>query len=210
MDVIEIHEAQFLDDRCDLCCNAAYLDDYTIILAGPSDVQRLQARYDGYGALCYNPKFVGGVDMMLYFRGAKETDFAIFSNDNLHINAHLIGTQTHGRKCKFTRVQTFLGMFASHTLLLGAKKVSNCDENVHAARYSGTVRQLMSQRMEMQNRVFNTAERSVVVKRTDDLNNIKVTVSTVLQLNVKLVPICERKLCFTTISYHQKMFLLLI
>ncbi|PHT27223.1 Ethylene-responsive transcription factor 4 [Capsicum baccatum] len=54
---------------------------------------------------------------------------------------------------------------------------------------SGMVRQLMSRRMEMQNRVFNTAERSVVVKRTDDLNSTKVTVSTLLQLNVKLVPI---------------------
>ncbi|PHT87052.1 hypothetical protein T459_09158 [Capsicum annuum] len=55
--------------------------------------------------------------------------------------------------------------------------------------YSGTVRQLMSRWMEMHSRVFNTAERSTVVKRTDDLNSTKVTVSTLLQLNVKLVPI---------------------
>ncbi|PHT44866.1 hypothetical protein CQW23_14024 [Capsicum baccatum] len=96
------------------------------------EVQRLQARYDGYGALCYDPRFVGGNGMMLYFHEAKETDFAIFSDDNLHINAHLIGTQPQGRKCDFTWVQTFSGMFYTHTLVLGSKKVSNCDENVHA------------------------------------------------------------------------------
>ncbi|PHT52001.1 hypothetical protein CQW23_06463 [Capsicum baccatum] len=137
-----------LDDLCDLCCNVADLDGYTIILAGTSrcaespGLQELQIMIG---------RFMGGNGVMLYFHGAKETDFSIFSDDNLHINAHLIGTQPQGR--------------------------------------NGTVRQLMSRRMEMQNRVFNTAERSVVVKRTDDLNIAKVTVSTLLQLNVKLVPI---------------------
>ncbi|PHU08081.1 hypothetical protein BC332_24570 [Capsicum chinense] len=95
-----------LDDLCDLCCNVADLDGYTIILAGTSRC------------------------------------------------AESPGLQ---------ELQIMIG--------------------------SGTVRQLMSCRMEMQNRVFNTAERSVVVKRTDDLDIAKVTVSTLLQLNVKLVPI---------------------
>ncbi|PHT73440.1 hypothetical protein T459_24225 [Capsicum annuum] len=95
-----------LDDLCDLCCNVADLDGYTISLAGTSRC------------------------------------------------AESPGLQ---------ELQIMIG--------------------------SGTVRQLMSRRMEMQNRVFNTAERSVVVKRTDDLDIAKVTVSTLVQLNVKLVPI---------------------
>ncbi|PHT82991.1 hypothetical protein T459_11434 [Capsicum annuum] len=75
--------------------------------------------------------FVGGDGVRLYFHGAKETDFAIFSDDNLHINAHLIGTQPQQRKCDFTCAQTFSGMFDTHTLVLGAKKVSNWDEDIH-------------------------------------------------------------------------------
>ncbi|PHT39398.1 hypothetical protein CQW23_22971 [Capsicum baccatum] len=56
----------FFHDLCDLCCNAADLDDYTIILAGTS------------------------------------------------------------------RCVESPGLQELHTLLLGAKKMSNCDENVHA------------------------------------------------------------------------------
>ncbi|KAF3672187.1 putative G-type lectin S-receptor-like serine/threonine-protein kinase RLK1-like [Capsicum annuum] len=147
----------------DILTKALPKGKFEVLRAMLGEVQRLQARYDGYGALCYDPRFVGSDGVMLYFHGAKETDFSIFSDDNLHINAHLIGTQPQGRNWDFTWVQTFSGI--------------------------GTVRQLMSRRMEMQNRVFNTAERSVVVKRTDDLDIAKVTVSTLVQLNVKLVPI---------------------
>ncbi|MCD7457415.1 hypothetical protein HAX54_035038 [Datura stramonium] len=63
-------------------------------------------RCDGYGALCYDPRFVGGDGVMFYFHGAKETDFAIVSDDNLHINAHLIGTRPKGRSAISTCVQT--------------------------------------------------------------------------------------------------------
>ncbi|KAJ8543919.1 hypothetical protein K7X08_025537 [Anisodus acutangulus] len=87
---------------------------------------------DGYGALCYDPRFVGGDGVMFYFHCAKETDFAIVSDDNLHINAHLIGTRPQGRKRDYTWVQTLSVMFDTHTLVLRAKKVSHWDEKVDA------------------------------------------------------------------------------
>ncbi|KAG4191797.1 hypothetical protein ERO13_A07G117750v2 [Gossypium hirsutum] len=52
---------------------------------------------NGYGSLCYDPRFVGGDGVMFYFHGAKGGNFAIVSDDNLQINAHFIGTRPQGR-----------------------------------------------------------------------------------------------------------------
>ncbi|KAJ8543918.1 hypothetical protein K7X08_025536 [Anisodus acutangulus] len=140
-----------------------------------------------------NPRFVGGDGVMFYFHGAKETDFAIFSDDNLHINAHLIGTRPQGRKRDYTWVQTLSVMFDTHTLVLGSKKVSHWDEKIDAliVQCNGeTVNVPTDGDAEWS---INTAERSVVVERTDDHNSVRLTVSGLLQLDVKVVPIGEKE-----------------
>lgn len=93
--------------------------------------------------------------MMFYFHGAKETDFPILSDDNHHINGHLIGTHPQGKKCEFSWVQTFSVMLDTHTLVI-ANKVSNLDESVNSlsVQWNGDTRQLMFRQMEMQNRVL--------------------------------------------------------
>ncbi|PHT93865.1 hypothetical protein T459_01747 [Capsicum annuum] len=94
--------------------------------------------------------------MMFYFHGAREPDISILYDDNHQINAYLIGTQPQGKKCDFSWVQTFSVMFDTHILVVGAKKVSNLDENFDAltVRWNGETRQLMFRQMEMQNRVL--------------------------------------------------------
>ncbi|KAF2321770.1 hypothetical protein GH714_002636 [Hevea brasiliensis] len=67
-------------------------------------------RCDGYGSLCYDPRFVGGDGVMFYFHGEKGGNFAIVSDDNLQINAHLIGTRPQG------------GLVTSHGFKFGGAK----------------------------------------------------------------------------------------
>lgn len=150
-------------------------------------------RCDGYGALCYDPRFVGGDGVMFYFHGAKETDFAIVSDDNLHINAHLIGTRPKGRKRDFTWVQTLSVMFDTDTLVVGTKQVSHWDEKVDALIVQWNGKTITVPTDGDAEWSVNTAERSVVVERTDDVNSVRVTVSGLLQLDVKVVPIGEKE-----------------
>ncbi|KAK4356398.1 hypothetical protein RND71_025369 [Anisodus tanguticus] len=142
---------------------------------------------------CYGD-YLGVMVMVLYATiPAKETDFAIVSDDNLHINAHLIGTRPQGRKRDYTWVQTLSVMFDTHTLVLGAKKASHWDEKVDALimQWNGeTVDVPTDGDAEWS---VNTAERSVVVERTGDLNSVRLTVSGLLQLDVKVVPIGEKE-----------------
>lgn len=150
-------------------------------------------RCTGYGALCYDPRFVGGDGVMFYFHGAKGGDFAIVSDDNLHINAHFIGTRPRERTRDFTWVQALAVMFDTHTLVLAAKRVSNWDDNVDSltVNWDGETINVPTEG-EAEWRV-STGDREVVIERTDDVNTVKMTVSGLVELAVKVVPIGEEE-----------------
>ncbi|GLT44722.1 hypothetical protein SLA2020_186050 [Shorea laevis] len=141
---------------------------------------------DGYGTLCYDPRFVGGDGVMFYFHGAKGGNFAIVSDDNLQINAHFIGTRPQGRTRDFTWVQALAVMFDTHTLVIAANKVSHWDDNVDAlsVRWDGDTISIPEDEWRI-----NTDGRKVVVERTDERNSVKVTVSGLAELNIRVRPI---------------------
>ncbi|KAF5182750.1 Late embryogenesis abundant (LEA) protein-like protein [Thalictrum thalictroides] len=108
---------------------------------------------EGYGSICYDPRFVGGDGVMFYFHGAKEGDFAFVSDDKFQINAHFIRTRPAGR---------------THALIV---------------RWDG---------MEIEIPTDGEAEwrtngegREVVVERPDNTNSVKLTVTGLLEVNVK-------------------------
>ncbi|XVF04926.1 hypothetical protein REPUB_Repub05bG0127000 [Reevesia pubescens] len=141
---------------------------------------------NGYGSLCYDPRFVGGDGVMFYFHGAKGGNFAIVSDDNLQINAHFIGTRPEGRTRDYTWVQALAVMFDTHTLVLAAKRVSKWDDSFDALtiRWNGEEINIPTDG-EAEWRT-NTEEREVVVERTDDTNSVKVTVAGLVELKAKV------------------------
>lgn len=144
---------------------------------------------NGYGSLCYDPRFVGGDGVMFYFHGAKGGDFAIVSDESLHINAHFIGTRPQGRTRDFTWVQALSVMFDTHTLVISAKRVSRWDNNVDAltVKWDGeSVNVPTDGEAEWR---ANCEEREVVVERTDDFNSVRVTVGGLVEMDIKVRPI---------------------
>lgn len=146
---------------------------------------------NGYGALCYDPRFVGGDGVMFYFHGSKGSDFAIVSDENLHINAHLIGTRPQGRTRDFTWVQAVSVMFDTHILLLAARKVSHWNNNVDAliVKWNDDSISIPTDG-EAEWRVA-AGEREVVIERTDDTNTVRVTISGLLEMDLRVTPIGE-------------------
>ncbi|KAG6762028.1 hypothetical protein NC652_022633 [Populus alba x Populus x berolinensis] len=145
---------------------------------------------NGYGSLCYDPRFVGGDGVMFYFHGAKGGNFAIVSDDNLQINAHFIGTRPKGRTRDFTWVQALSIMFDTHTLVIAAKRVSKWDDNFDAltVKWNGQTVDNIPTDGDAEWRA-NGEEREVVVERTDDTNTVKVQVANLVELNIKVRPI---------------------
>lgn len=151
-----------------------------------------KANCNGFGSLCYDPRFIGGDGVMFYFHGAKGCDFAIVSDDNLQINAHFIGSRPQGRTRDFTWVQALSIMFDAHTLVLAAKKVSHWDNSVDAliVRWDGEDIAIPTDgEAEWRDR---EGQRDVVVERTDDVNSVRVKVAGLVELDVNVTPIEEQ------------------
>lgn len=142
---------------------------------------------NGYGSLCYDPRFVGGDGVMFYFHGSKGGNFAVVSDNNLQINAHLIGTRPQGRSRDFTWVQALSVMYDSQSLVVAAKRVSVWDDAVDAftVKFDG---------IDVDIPVDGEAEwrkedsdREVIIERTDDTNNLRISVSGIVEINVKVI-----------------------
>ncbi|KAG7606778.1 hypothetical protein AtNW77_Chr5g0146831 [Arabidopsis thaliana] len=148
-----------------------------------------KANCNGYGSLCYDPRFVGGDGVMFYFHGNKDGNFAIVSDENLQINAHFIGTRPAGRTRDFTWVQAFSVMFDSHNLVIAAKKVASWDDSVDSlvVRWNGEEVEVPTEG-EGEWRI-DLDEREVIVERTDERNNVRVTVSGIVQIDIQVRPI---------------------
>ncbi|XP_010264711.1 PREDICTED: uncharacterized protein LOC104602642 [Nelumbo nucifera] len=144
---------------------------------------------NGYGSVCYDPRFVGGDGVMFYFHGAKGGDFALVSDDEFQINAHFIGSRPAGRARDFTWVQTLSVMFDSHTLDLVAKRVSRWDDGVDvlSVHWDGNAVEVPTDG-EAEWRT-NDGKREVVVERTDDTNSVRVTITGVVEMDVKVTPV---------------------
>nr|XP_011461704.1 PREDICTED: uncharacterized protein LOC101295702 isoform X2 [Fragaria vesca subsp. vesca] len=153
-----------------------------------------RANCNGYGSLCYDPRFVGGDGVMFYFHGAKGGNFAIVSDDNLQINAHFIGTRPLGRTRDFTWVQALSIMFDNHNLVIAAKRVSKWDDKVDAliVRWDGESVSIPTDG-EAEWRTNGDEERQVIVERTDDTNSVRVTVAGLLEMDIKIRPIGEEE-----------------
>ncbi|KAF7823415.1 Root_cap domain-containing protein [Senna tora] len=153
-----------------------------------------KANCNGYGALCYDPRFVGGDGVMFYFHGAKGANFAIVSDENLQINAHFIGTRPKGRTRDFTWVQALSVMFDTHTLILAANKVPTWNDAVESlsVRYDGEAITIPTNGEEAEWRAGEeegSTGREVVVERTDERNSVRVRVSGLVEIDVSVRPI---------------------
>ncbi|KAG8371339.1 hypothetical protein BUALT_Bualt13G0077400 [Buddleja alternifolia] len=148
---------------------------------------------NGNGALCYDPRFVGGDGVMFYFHGAKGSDFAIVSDENLHINGHLIGTRPQGRTRDYTWVQALSIMFDSHTLVLAAKKVTHWTADIDAliVKWDGESINIPTDgEAEWKE---NDGQREVVIERTDDVNTVRVTVQGLVEMDIRVASIGKKE-----------------
>ncbi|KAM6578858.1 hypothetical protein CsatB_030695 [Cannabis sativa] len=150
---------------------------------------------NGYGSLCYDPRFVGGDGVMFYFHGAKGGNFAIVSDENLQINAHFIGTRPQGRTRDFTWVQALSVMFDTHTLVIGAKRVAQWNDNIDALTVSwdGESIQIPTEGEAEWRADSSLTKRQVVLERTDDYNSVRVVVAGLLEIDIKVKPIGKKE-----------------
>ncbi|KAI3913445.1 hypothetical protein MKW98_003924, partial [Papaver atlanticum] len=137
------------------------------------------------GAVCQDPRFVGGDGITFYFHGKKNQDFCLVSNGNMHINGHFIGKGNPKMMRDFTWVQSIGILFENHQLLLGAKRTSKWEENVNHLEFSLDGKSIFPEGAKWQ----STKGENVIVTRTSDTNSVTIKVAENFKVTAVVVPI---------------------
>ncbi|XP_071700469.1 uncharacterized protein [Rutidosis leptorrhynchoides] len=146
---------------------------------------------NGYGSLCYDPRFVGGDGVMFYFHGGKGRDFALVSDTNLQVNGHFIGSRPNGRKRDYTWVQAVSVMFDTDNLIISAKKVQQWTNSIDVLLVKWNGEEVTVPFDGDAEWKTNNGVREVVVERTDETNTVKVSIGGLVEIDMKAVPVTK-------------------
>ncbi|OMO63290.1 putative cyclase protein [Corchorus olitorius] len=187
--------AQWLVDNTDIKLVGLNLDGiqpgkYTVhcLPLRMADADGCPARYcDKPGAVCQDPRFIGGDGTTFYFHGKKDQDFCLVSDSNLHINAHFIGRRNENMGRDFTWVQSIVILFENHQLFLGALKTSTWDDSIDrlVLTFDGEPVTLP----ESQGAKWQSGK--VSITRGSATNYVTVEVEGIFKITAKVVPITE-------------------
>ncbi|KAF2932007.1 hypothetical protein DAI22_05g254300 [Oryza sativa Japonica Group] len=141
------------------------------------------------GAVCQDPRFIGGDGNTFYFHGRRDRDFCLLSDANLHINGHFVGNHVPGLKRDPTWVQAIAVQFSGgHRLYVGARRTAVWDDDSDrlAVVFDGETVQLQ--------RVAHARWESgsgLSVTRTKAANGVLVELDGVFKITANVVPITK-------------------
>ncbi|CAL8999916.1 unnamed protein product [Prunus brigantina] len=144
------------------------------------------------GAVCQDPRFIGGDGITFYFHGKKDQDFCIVSDSNLHINAHFIGKRNQNMKRDFTWVQSLGIRFGNHKLFIGAKTTSIWDYSNDRLSLSidGEPINLLDSEGANWQSILSPGTLSII--RTKSTNSIEIEAEGNFKIKAVVVPITEK------------------
>ncbi|XP_028759377.1 uncharacterized protein LOC114718266 [Neltuma alba] len=145
---------------------------------------------DKPGAVCQDPRFVGGDGITFYFHGKKDGNFCLVSDPNIHINAHFIGRRNPNMNRDFTWVQSIAILFNNHQIFIGAQKTATWNDYIDRLALNFDGEPLALQQSEGAIWKSNTSPR-VVITRAAETNYVTVEIEGRARITAKVVPITE-------------------
>ncbi|KAL2477283.1 Late embryogenesis abundant protein-related [Forsythia ovata] len=144
------------------------------------------------GAVCQDPRFIGGDGITFYFHGKKDKDFCLVTDPNLHINAHFIGRRNENMKRDFTWVQSIGILFDNHNFFIGAKKTATWDDandRLALAFDGAAIRLPETDGAKWESETLP----STTMKRDADTNSVIVEIEGIVKITAKVVPITAQE-----------------
>uniref|UniRef100_A0A803KTU4 Root cap n=1 Tax=Chenopodium quinoa TaxID=63459 RepID=A0A803KTU4_CHEQI len=144
------------------------------------------------GAVCQDPRFIGGDGITFYFHGKKDQQFCLVSDPNLHINAHFIGKRNENMGRDFTWVQSIGILFDNHRLFLGARKTSTWDDANDRLSLAFDGEPIFLEET-LGSQWSSTSMPQVTITRASETNDIVVEIQGKLKITAKVVPITDEE-----------------
>ncbi|GAB2233934.1 hypothetical protein Droror1_Dr00003164 [Drosera rotundifolia] len=143
---------------------------------------------DRPGAVCQDPRFIGGDGLKFFFHGKKDRDFCLVTDSNLHINAHFIGKRNENMTRDFTWVQAVAILFNDHQVYVGAKKTVFWNEEINRLEitYDGEAVHLP----ELPGASWTSSD--VVITRVHNTNDIVIEAQGNFKIKAAVVPITRK------------------
>ncbi|KAF7842429.1 Root cap [Senna tora] len=145
---------------------------------------------DKPGAVCQDPRFIGGDGITFYFHGKKDTNFCLLSDPNLHINAHFIGKTNQNMTRDFTWVQSISILFHHHQIFLGAEKTATWHDSIDRLALAFDGRRVPLPGSNGATWESDTTPR-VLIRRAAEANYVVVEIEGSLSVTARVVPITE-------------------
>lgn len=144
---------------------------------------------NGPGAVCYDPRFIGGDGIVFYFHGKSDEHFSLVSDRNLQINARFTGHRPAGRSRDFTWIQALGVLFDSHNFSVEAAKAAAWDDEIDLLRFTYNGEDIAIPEGPLA--VWNPPDQSVRVERISTRNSAIVSVPNVVEISVNVVPVTK-------------------
>ncbi|XP_025806654.1 uncharacterized protein LOC112885217 [Panicum hallii] len=141
------------------------------------------------GAVCEDPRFIGGDGNTFYFHGRRGRDFCLLSDADLHINAHFIGSHVPGARRDPSWVQAIAVQFSGHRLYVGARRTAAWDDEADrlAIVFDGAPVEVQG----VANARWEAPSSPLSVTRTKAANGVVVELARVFKITANAVPITE-------------------
>ncbi|KAL9273024.1 hypothetical protein AKJ16_DCAP13500 [Drosera capensis] len=146
---------------------------------------------DRPGAVCQDPRFIGGDGLTFYFHGKKDHDFCLVTDPNLHINGHFIGKTNINKTRDFTWVQALGILFDNHQLYVGARKTAVWDDTVDRLDLTFDGEPVYLPESEGASWQFLTKP-SVTITRGHTTNDVVMEVEGNFRIKATVVPITQK------------------
>ncbi|XP_010539253.1 PREDICTED: uncharacterized protein LOC104813395 [Tarenaya hassleriana] len=141
------------------------------------------------GSACYDPRFIGGDQVVFYFHGKSNEHFSLVSDSDLQINARFIGHRPAGRARDFTWIQALGILFNSHKFSLEATKTATWDNDLDHLKFSFDGQDLAVQEETLS--TWYSPDKDIKLERVAKRNSVIVTIKDKAEIMVNVVPVTK-------------------